>query len=63
MGDVLDISETAGSAETDRQKGWVAAGGVLGAFAASSCCILPAADLIKATDQYGYPSEQITTGG
>jgi mercuric ion transport protein len=30
-----------GDAETTRGAGWLAAGGVLGAIAASSCCIVP----------------------
>jgi mercuric ion transport protein len=33
----LDLSET----PTERRKGWFAAGGVIGAILASSCCIAP----------------------
>lgn len=38
----LARNATAGEAEVQRERtGWIAAGGVLGAVGASSCCILP----------------------
>lgn len=45
MPEITDFPSSTDStvqADSDRRKsGWLAAGGVLGAFAASSCCILP----------------------